>query len=417
MRTYDLVMKQKNNRDILQFGYLVPEFPGQTHAFFWRELNELRKLGAKPFIISTRLPKKSLMCHRWSEQAISETTYLIHMSIKQIFFAITRLFHAGSHNIKNGLNIILSDTELSFKNKIKMLPLLLVATHLANIANKNNWSHIHVHSAGRSSLIARLANELYGISYSIMLHGPLRDYGTNQKKKWKNASFGIVITDKLLNEIQEQIGKDNLPSLFKAPMGVDIKYFKRKSTYKAWKAGEKIKIFSCGRLNPCKGHDDLIRACLLLKKNGLSLQLHIAGTDDSKGAYCKELVHLISQLDLSLDVTLLGAIPEDSIRDELEQSHFFSLASKAEPLGVAIMEAMSMKVPVIVTNAGGVTELVRDGIDGITVPVHNPQSIADGIKKLMLQPNLSMKVGENAYKRVSESFHSRKSAEILISNI
>jgi glycosyltransferase involved in cell wall biosynthesis len=61
-------------------------------------------------------------------------------------------------------------------------------------------------------------------------------------------------------------------------------------------------------------------------------------------------------LDLGDAITLLGAVSEEAVQASLEKAHVFVLASLGEPLGVATMEAMAMGVPVVVTNAGGVTE-------------------------------------------------------------
>jgi glycosyltransferase involved in cell wall biosynthesis len=52
----------------------------------------------------------------------------------------------------------------------------------------------------------------------------------------------------------------------------------------------------------------------------------------------------------------------------LEEAHVFALASLGEPLGVAIIEAMSLGTPVAVSGAGGVPGLVSDGQDGLLVP-------------------------------------------------
>ena len=60
----------------LPLGYLVPQFPGQTHIFFWRELAELERLGVTPHILSTRPPPKGLISHEWSQSAMARTTYL-----------------------------------------------------------------------------------------------------------------------------------------------------------------------------------------------------------------------------------------------------------------------------------------------------------------------------------------------------
>jgi len=60
----------------LRIGYLVPEFPGQTHAFFWREIRALEGLGIHADLVSTRRPDPGIVCHEWSREAMARTTYL-----------------------------------------------------------------------------------------------------------------------------------------------------------------------------------------------------------------------------------------------------------------------------------------------------------------------------------------------------
>ena len=48
----------------LRLGYVVPEFPGQTHGFFWRELDVLRRLHVSPDVVSTRRPEGQLRQNR-----------------------------------------------------------------------------------------------------------------------------------------------------------------------------------------------------------------------------------------------------------------------------------------------------------------------------------------------------------------
>jgi len=59
-----------------RIGILIPEFPGQTHIFFWRELEALRAMGIEPELASTRLPPRAIMSHSWSAEAIDKTEYL-----------------------------------------------------------------------------------------------------------------------------------------------------------------------------------------------------------------------------------------------------------------------------------------------------------------------------------------------------
>ena len=76
----------------------------------------------------------------------------------------------------------------------------------------------------------------------------------------------------------------------------------------------------------------------------------------SKGAsgYHVQLSALIEARGLNNFVALPGAVSEAHVRRSLKSCHVFALLSVAEPLGVAIMEAMAMEVPVIATLSGGV---------------------------------------------------------------
>ena len=58
----------------LRIGYLVPQFPGQTHIFFWREVFALEAMGHSLSLLSTRHPPQGLIAHDWSEDAIARTT-------------------------------------------------------------------------------------------------------------------------------------------------------------------------------------------------------------------------------------------------------------------------------------------------------------------------------------------------------
>src|SRR4051812_7295738 len=59
----------------LKLGMLVPEFPTQTHVFFWREIETLRELGVETHILSTRRPKESCP-HSFGVEAAGQTHYL-----------------------------------------------------------------------------------------------------------------------------------------------------------------------------------------------------------------------------------------------------------------------------------------------------------------------------------------------------
>ncbi|MDR7082011.1 glycosyltransferase involved in cell wall biosynthesis [Arthrobacter ginsengisoli] len=224
----------------------------------------------------------------------------------------------------------------------------------------------------------------------------------------------MVITKRLLGDIEAQLGGALPGRIAVAPMGVDTTNFTRNFPYEPWTGEGPAKIFSCGRLNPSKGHKDLLAAVRLLTDSGIDARLVIAGEDELGGTgYRLELERLIAELDLAGRVSLLGAVSEGVIRTGLEDAHVFALASHAEPLGVAIMEAMSLSVPVVVTGAGGVPELVQDQHSGLLVRTNNPAHLAAALARVLNTPDLAGQLGTEGRRRVANRFDSTRGAGIL----
>jgi glycosyltransferase involved in cell wall biosynthesis len=289
---------------------------------------------------------------------------------------------------------------------------------LAATARREGWTHVHVHSCAGSARLALVSRLLGGPSYSITLHGSLADYGAHQPSKWSHSAFALVITRDLLDQARHSLG-DALPAAVDiAPMGVDPDSLVRQRDYAAWPGEGEARIFSCGRLNPAKGHDNLIRAVHALAARGFPVRLVIAGEDDEGGTgYRTTLERLIAELGMQDSVELLGAVDERTVRAGLERAHVFALASHAEPLGVAIMEAMAMAVPVVVGDGGGVRELVDDGASGLLVDPESTDAIAAGLERVLADPQLAARLGTAARERVRAEFGSARSARVLLDRV
>ena len=393
----------------LKIGYLVPQFPGQTHIFFWRELLEMEKLGAQVQVFSTRMPPSGLISHSWSDQAIARTRYLGRPRLGDLIGSIAALPYRE----------LLAELR---RHGLEMLKDILIcapaARRLLRECRALGIEHVHIHSCGRGALIGALANRMGGLRYSITLHGPLQDYGIGQRIKWRHAAFATIITEKLLAEMQAELGADLPDRLVVQPMGVDIEALARVEPYQPVGAGQVLRLFSCGRLNIVKGHQDLMQAVAILIARGIDVQLEIAGEDDAGGqGYRQELSAHLLDLNLQDHVTLLGAIDADKVRDKLQGAHIFALASWSEPLGVAYMEAMACGVPTIGTNAGGVPELIEDGVDGCLVPPQNPEALADMIEAIANDPDYAVTLGQKGRDRIVSGFRSTLGAEVLLREI
>ena len=393
----------------LRIGYLVPQFPGQTHIFFWRELNALEDMGHSVHVFSTRPPPPGLISHSWSDAAMDRTTYLGKIDALAAAQALVRLVPRGL------LKWMVQEGGTFAKDALLTLS---AAWQLLTHCRREGIDHVHAHSCGRAALIAAFAHEMGGPTWSMTLHGPLSDYGAGQRFKWSRTGFATIITRKLLAEMERDL-PGHLPARMPIrPMGVDTDALVRTRPYEPVRHGTPMRIFACGRLNVVKGHQDLMSAVRQLLDSGVDVRLEIAGEDDDGGhGYRKELEAHLKALRLQDHVRLLGAIDGTAVRDKLLNAHVFVLASWHEPLGVAYMEAMSCEVPVIGTDAGGVPELITDGQTGLLVPPKKPADLANAIRRLAADPDLALRLSAAGRAHVVANFRSTLGAETLVEEI
>lgn len=392
-----------------KLAYLVPQFPGQTHIFFWREIRHLESMGVEVHLFSTRPPPPGLISHSWSAEAMERTTYLGAVSVPDLLAGLPRVPFAEI------LAEIRRDGTAVAKDTLICIP---AARRLVRECKARGITHIHAHSCGRAATIAALANRFGGIPYSVTLHGPMVDYGPGQHFKWRHARFATIITHKIHAEAIRDLGPD-LPTRIRIqPMGVDADTLRRDTPYTPPAPDEPLRIFTCARLHFVKGHQDLMEAVRLLQDRGLDVRLDIAGEDDDGGTGFRHvLAQKIVDLGLSDHVTLLGAIDADQVKRKLCDAHLFILASWAEPLGVAYMEAMSCATPTIGTDAGGVPELIENGVDGVLVPPQDPAAMADAVAALAGDPDRLTRLSAAGRKTIEERFDSRVGAQTLVQEI
>jgi len=399
-----------------RIGYLTNEFPGIAQTYLWRETKALEQMGIEVDLVSTRRPAE-MVPGNWTAEAEARTTYLFPPS-QSVIGTAWELLRAGPGGWLRCLRSILGAEDVSFSQKVRLLPLVVIGAELACLARCRGWMHLQVHSCADAANAALFASLLSGLSYSLTLHGHVSNYGPNQKQKWRHAKFGIVITQQLHEELHRALG-DQVPSRISiAPMGVDTDVFTREEPYDAWRGDGPFRIVSCGRINRQKRQSDLIAAVGILRQHGIPAELDIAGSEDAGGAgHTEELRQLIDKLGLSEAVRLLGGVPEQRIRRLLERAHVFALVSVGEALGVATMEAMAMQVPVVVARTGGVTELVNDEVEGLVVDPERTDQVAEAVGSLARDPELCGRLGRAGRDRIVQHFHPRRSAQVLLDSI
>lgn len=406
----------EHSKKPLRIGYLVPEFPAQTHIFFWREITALRELGIETVLISTRKPAPGIMSHQWAAAAMRETHYLLSVALPEWLAALGFLLRRSGSRLSPLIAALRDDEYAGIRGRLQLSVSLLAGARLARFAQAHRLDHVHVGSCGRSAEIAALGSILGDFRYSLSMLGPtFQTYGRQHRLKWRHASFGLFQSHMLVQEGLQRLGPDFPRRYAHAPVGVDTGRMVRTEPYVAWRPGEPCRLYSCGRLNPIKGHEDVIDAVCLLRARGIDAHLTIGGEDEQGGSgYRLQVQKHISKRDASSFVVLLGAVSEETNRGQYQSAHVYVMGSHDEAAGaVAAMEAMAMSTPVVMCRAGATAELIEDGEDGLLTPPRSPEHLANAVEKVLRDPALAERLRVNGRQKIESRYSHRVSAEAL----
>jgi glycosyltransferase involved in cell wall biosynthesis len=169
-------------------------------------------------------------------------------------------------------------------------------------------------------------------------------------------------------------------------------------------------VFALGRLVPYKGFEFLVRSAAGLDAGGLIL---IAGG----GPLRRELESLIHALGVQDRVRLLGEITDREVELYMRACEVFCLPSvdKSEAFGIVQIEAMRASRPLVSTrlHGSGVDWVNQDGVTGVTVEPCRPDALAQALNRLLRDPALSRRLGENGRHRFEQLFTTRKMASAV----
>ncbi len=157
-------------------------------------------------------------------------------------------------------------------------------------------------------------------------------------------------------------------------------------------------VGSVGRLVDAKDYPTLIDAVALLAERGVDIQLEIVGDGPER----QNIETAIERHGIASRVRLAGI--RTDVAEWLARWGVFASSSMREGQPVALLEAMASGLPSVVTAVGGVPDTLADGVEGIVVPPSNAQALADGLQRLLGDPELRDTMGRAARERVIREF-------------
>ena len=169
--------------------------------------------------------------------------------------------------------------------------------------------------------------------------------------------------------------------------------------------GGDFRVLFVGRLVERKGVHVLLRALARLPDDS-PVRLVVCGDGPER----PRLEALARELGVAGRVELAGRVDDERLRREYAEADAFVLPAivdargDTEGLGVVLLEAMNSRVPVVASDAGGITDIVEHERTGLLVPPGDEGALATALARLARDPALARALGEAGYRRLTERF-------------
>jgi len=282
---------------------------------------------------------------------------------------------------------------------LALLPVFFAAFTLATLRLARHFRPdvLHAHWWLPAGVCALLASRVLGLPLVVTLHGTdvhllrhrlLRRLALAVLRR---ASLVVVVSADLQRLAVESLG---LPAEQVAVLRMPVA---RVPDPLPAPEGEPVRLVAAGRLSVEKGFDVLLEAVGLAVQDGLDVRLDLVGS----GPEHDRLAALAGSLDGR--VQLVPAQPRQALWQRIDAAQVLVVPSRREGLGLVALEAIARGRPVIASRAGGLPEVVDDGVDGVLVPPGDPRALADALHKLPLAPPTGAALDRHAPAGVGEA--------------
>lgn len=289
------------------------------------------------------------------------------------------------------------------------------------IQSGETFDVIHAHD-WLTAYAAKTLKESYNIPLVSTIHAT--EAGRNggiqtEMQRYINDTEWMLTYESSEVIVNSNFMKNDIQRIFGLPFekikvihnGIDLKKFdgiKKDYEFRRRFAADNEKIIlSLGRLVFEKGIQHLIYAMPKILSNYNDAKLVIVG----KGGMIDELKQITVNLGIQDKVYFTGYMAGNDVQKMYKVSDVAVFPSTYEPFGIVALEAMLGGTPTVVSDIGGLNEIVKHGETGLKSYAGNANSIADSVTQLLYDYDLSEKITKNAKLEVVQNFNWTKIAE------
>ncbi len=227
---------------------------------------------------------------------------------------------------------------------------------------------------------------------------PAREYPSRLQKRLADRLFagaaGVVFQTKdAMGAFPENVRKHSAV----LPNALDKSFVRPR-----YEGRRRDEIVMVGRLDKNKNHEMALRAFSQLAPSYPGLRLTIYGGGLPGSDTRPELERLAEELGISGRVRFMGR--QTDIRGKIEDARIFVLTSNYEGMPNALLEAMATGLAVVSTDCpcGGPAAVIRDGENGLLIPVGDERALTDALRRILENPALEERLGREAAKLAQE---------------
>ncbi len=175
---------------------------------------------------------------------------------------------------------------------------------------------------------------------------------------------------------------------------------------------KKNSILWVARMIPLKHPENALKVAKRLKDEGYEFEMNFVGD----GPLMPKMMEAICRLDLQENINLMGSIPSDNVREQMEQAEIFLFNSdKKEGWGAVVNEAMNSACAVVSSHAAGVTPfLIKDGKNGYVYKCDDFEELYLKVKYLLDNPKERVVMSKNAYETMLNEWNAENAAKKFI---
>jgi len=381
----------------MKIGLVLSSTPAYSETFFNSKIKGLQKNGFEVVLFVNSKDTHFDLC-TVKEQVQFRSFFIFLKSLGLILTKLSTLLKFISLETKQNV---------SFKRILKKL---ILNQHILQESNVD-WLHFGfaTQAIGRENIAkaigAKMAVSLRGFDIGIY---PLKNPKCYDLL-WLNINKLHVISNDLLNLAYANGFKKNVPYQKITP-AIDTSFFINQSLKDASNKNL-LQLMTIGRLHWKKDYTSIIIALKNLKDRGIDFEYTIIGDGPEE----EKLKYLVYELGLINNIIFTGKISQKEILIYFKKSHFYLQYSLQEGFCNAVLEAQSMGVLPIVSNAEGLSENVLNNITGWVIQKNSPKLLAEKIVEVINLPDGNKeKIRKQAIERIKKEFNIEKQQKEFI---